>query len=92
MAVGEACTPTGASCLNLETCNRDREAAKTFVTPGTCRARNKILKFKQASTSRRTNTITVTSREVKTSCIDRRQESLQNGGDNALKRFIVHRR
>ena len=64
MVVGEACTPTGASCLNLETCNRDREAAKTFVTPGTCRARNKILKFKQASTSRRTNTITVTSREV----------------------------
>ncbi len=64
MAVGEACTPTGASSLNLETCNRDRESAKTFLTPGTCRARNKILKFKQASTSRRTNTITVASREV----------------------------
>ena len=32
MTVGDECTPTGASCLNLETCNRDKESAKIFLT------------------------------------------------------------
>ena len=50
MTVGNACTPTGATCLNLETCNRDKESAKIFLTPGTWRARNKMLNFKHAST------------------------------------------
>lgn len=64
MTVGDACTPTGASCLNLETCNRDKESAKIFLTPGTWRARNKMLNSKHASTRRRTNIITITSRDV----------------------------
>ena len=64
MTAGDGCTPTGASCLSFATCNRDKLSAKTFFTPETRRARNKILHFKHARTSRRTNIIKITSREV----------------------------
>ena len=56
--------PAGASRLNRETCKRDSESAKPFLTPGTCWARKSILNRKHANTSRRTKVITMGSREV----------------------------
>ena len=49
--VGNGCAPAGAACVNVETSTQDKESAKRFSIPGTCAAQNKMLNFKQASTS-----------------------------------------
>ena len=68
MTVGDEWTLADASCFNVETCMyiRDKGYLETLFNPDMCRVRNKdlMLLIKQASTSLRTNIITVASQNV----------------------------
>ena len=63
ISVGDGCMKAGASWWKVCNCNRDKESANLFFTPGICFALKTILWDKHTSTSLRTKTINSLSRQ-----------------------------
>ena len=61
--MGDGCMKAGASWWKVCNCNRDKESANLFFTPGICFALKTILWDKHTSTSLRTKTINSLSRQ-----------------------------